>query len=620
MGDPLAGGFVSYNCVLMKIALAQINPTVGDIAGNAALIERDIVAAGELGADLVVFPELAITGYPPKDLLLKPVLIEQCQRAIESLAKLTAKTGKSATGIAAVIGYPCPSDKPKGRLLYNAAAFCHNGTIIHRHIKSLLPTYDVFDEQRYFESGPSVDLTSFQNIKLGISICEDLWNDDQVVARPLYHDNPIDQLAAGGASLFINCSASPFVVGKHAFRLKLMQSAAKRHGLPLLYCNQVGGNDELVFDGYSCAIDASGHVIAQAKGFEQDLLIVDLPGLGYADETARPSSCGGVSWSADQTDNDDSATHTDADANTASPPATHATGIASVYHALVLGLQDYCRKCGFKTAVMGLSGGIDSAVTAALAVAALGAENVRGVTMPSRYSSQGSVSDADDLAGRLGIRIDTVPIAPAHDAFEHMLAPIFQGLEPGVAEENIQARARGVVLMAMSNKFGSLLVTTGNKSELAVGYCTLYGDMAGGLAILSDVPKIMVYELAKWINDDENSPLKQQYGQPVIPENTIEKPPSAELRPDQVDQDSLPPYEVLDEIIERYVEHEQVADRIISETNFDADMVNRIVRLIDLNEYKRKQAAPGIKVTGRAFGFGRRMPIAQRYDARRTEK
>lgn len=562
----------------MKVALAQINPTVGDIAGNAGLIRRDIERAAKAGAGLVVFPELAIIGYPPKDLLLKPAVIEQCGQAVEELA------GR-CTDIAAIIGYPAPSQHARGRRLHNAAAFCHGGRVAHRHVKSLLPTYDVFDETRYFEPGPRIDLTPFNNLQLGISICEDLWNDEAMFARQLYHDNPIDELAARGASVFINCSASPFIMDKHTFRLKLMSHAAKRHGLPLLYCNQVGGNDELIFDGYSTAVDAQGNVIAMAKGFEEDLLVVDLPLDG---------------------------------ATSASPPATtqHLTGVASVYHALVLGLRDYFRKCGFASAVIGLSGGIDSAVTAALAVAALGAENVRGVAMPSRYSSQGAIDDARALAANLGIRLDTIPIEEAHKAFEGMLAPVFQGLEPDVTEENVQARIRGVILMAFSNKFRALLVTTGNKSEIAVGYCTLYGDMAGGLAVLSDVPKTMVYELANWINDDPASPLRKQFNGPVIPAGTITKPPSAELRPDQTDQDSLPPYEVLDEIIERYVEREQSAVQIIAETRIDAETVYRIVRLIDLNEYKRKQAAPGLKVTGRAFGFGRRMPIAQRYDPR----
>jgi len=579
----------------MKIALAQINPTIGDIAGNSAIIRRCIDEAVAREADIVVFPELAICGYPPKDLLLKPAMIEQCVEAVNDLAV-------HCTKIAAMIGYPCPSDSPQGRSLYNAAAFCHGGRIAHRHIKSLLPTYDVFDERRYFEPGPRIDLTQFQDVKLGISVCEDMWNDDELFARPLYHDNPIDELAALGAQLFINCSASPFIAGKHDLRLKIMSHAAKEHGLPLLYCNQVGGNDELVFDGCSCAFDAQGNLIAQAKAFEEDLIIIDLPELGFADG-GRPTTCGGVNWNASQNENK-------------AIIAPHPIGVESIYHALVLGLRDYCRKCGFKSVVLGLSGGIDSALTAAIAVAALGKENVRGIAMPSRFSSQGSIDDAADIAKRLQIQFDIVPIDDAHKAFESMLAPIFTGRKPDVAEENVQARIRGVILMAISNKFGSMLITTGNKSELAVGYCTLYGDMAGGLAIISDVPKTTVWELSRWINASPSSPLLKELGVAVIPESSISKVPSAELRENQTDQDSLPPYEVLDEIVERYVELEQSARQIITETSIDEAIVLRMVRLIDLNEYKRKQAAPGLKVTGRAFGFGRRMPIAQRYDGR----
>ncbi len=564
----------------MRVALAQINPTVGDIEGNSRLAVDAIRRSREQGVELVIFPELSIIGYPPKDLLLKPVVIEACRKALEAIA-LECK------GIAAVVGHPCPSDNPRGRLLYNAATLCFDGKPQYRRVKSLLPTYDVFDEHRYFEPGPDVQITAFGNLKLGISICEDLWNDRQVVTRQLYHDNPINELAKRGADLFINCSASPFTIGKQAFRMDLIRSAAKRHKLPVLYCNQVGGNDELVFDGGSCVVDAKGDVIGQAKDFEEDLLIVDVPvrqGGGSGKAPAQPARMESLQ-----------------------------TGIASAYYALVLGLRDYCRKCGFKSVVLGLSGGIDSAVSCALAVAALGKENVRGVTMPSRYSSTGSESDAEKLAKNLEIQFDTIAIEPAHKAFEQMLSQAFEGTNPGVAEENIQARSRGVLLMAISNKFGSMLVTTGNKSELAVGYCTLYGDMAGGLAVLSDVPKTMVYELAKWINDGPESPLRKQFNKPVIPIDSITKPPSAELRENQTDQDSLPDYEVLDDIIERFVEDEQSAQQIIDQTGYDRDLVLKMVRLIDLNEYKRKQAAPGLKITGRAFGFGRRMPIAQRY-------
>lgn len=561
----------------MKIALAQINPIVGDITGNTKQIRSAIQRAHEAGAQLVVLPELAIIGYPPKDLLLKPAVIDQCTEAVNSLAVL-------CTDIAAIIGYPCPTGQTTGRPLYNAAALCQDGRIVHRYVKTLLPTYDVFDEHRYFEPGPQPTLASVSGVKIGTSICEDLWNDRELIPGQVYHSDPVQDLAQGGAQLLVNCAASPFVMGKHNLRLALLKAAAQRHGIPAVFCNQVGGNDELVFDGNSCAVDAQGQVIAHAKDFQTDLLLIDLP-LGG-------NISGGPS-------------------NRIEIPRH---GIEAVYHALVLGLRDYAGKCGFDSAIVGVSGGIDSAVTAALAVAALGANAVRTATMPSRYSSDSSVTDAAELAKRLGVRLDAIPINDAHEAFEQMLTRHFEGRPANTTEENIQARIRGVILMALSNKFGSLLVTTGNKSELAVGYCTLYGDMAGGLAVLSDVPKTMVVELARWINDSPDSPLRKQFGKPVIPENTITKPPSAELRPDQTDQDSLPPYEVLDQIIERYVEHQQSVPQIIKELpDVAPETIQRMVQLIDLNEYKRKQAAPGLKITGRAFGFGRRMPIAQRY-------
>ena len=563
----------------MKIALAQINPTVGDMTANMQQIQLAIEAARHRHADIVVFPELAIIGYPPRDLLLKPAAIRMCEQALEQIAQ-------GCTDIAAIIGYPCPSQTDRGLALFNAAALCFDGKIQHRYVKHLLPTYDVFDERRYFEPGYRSheqvnDVAQYKGVKLGVTICEDLWTDPAVMDRQLYHNDPVKDLVDAGAQIIINCSASPFVMGKHQTRIKLLQNTAKRHNVPVFYCNQVGGNDELVFDGNSCVVAANGNVIAHAAGFENDLCVVD-------SDATKPVSF------------------------------TPMSDMESVYHALVLGLRDYCSKCGFKTIVLGLSGGIDSALTCAIAADALGQENIRGVTMPSKYSSDGSVSDAQDLADRLGIKFHTVPIAEPHQALEALLQPHFEGKEPDVTEENIQARIRGVILMAFSNKFGSLLVTTGNKSELAVGYCTLYGDMCGGMAVLSDLPKTTVWELSRWINESDDSPLKQRYGMAVIPESSITKPPSAELRPDQCDQDSLPPYELLDQIVERYVERDQSADQIIEETGFDSDMVLRFVQLIDRNEYKRKQAAPGLKITSRAFGVGRRMPMAQRYDNRKT--
>ncbi|WP_432797474.1 NAD+ synthase [Poriferisphaera sp. WC338] len=566
----------------MRIAIAQINPTVGDVGGNGAMIARDIDRAKGEGAGLVIFPEMALVGYPPKDLLLKPALIERCEAELVELAK-------RCDGITALVGYPAKSEKGKGRLLQNAVAVLRDGKMVARYVKTLLPTYDVFDEGRYFEPGDAIGVHVIDGVKVGVSVCEDLWNEAAVLGHELYHENPMDVIAGQGADVLVNCSASPFVMGKHDVRMQLMKHVAKKHSKPIVYCNQVGGNDELVFDGNSCVMNGEGEVIGHAKDFEEDLLVVDLPVGG--------DDAGGINHGVMEGCIEHSR-----------------EGLDAAWAALVLGLRDYVRKCGFKKIVMGLSGGIDSALSCAVAVAAIGKENVIGVGMPSRYSSEGSVMDARELAENLGVAFHVVPIEDAHAAMEGMLSEMFTGMEEDVTEENIQARIRGNIMMSVSNKFGALLVTTGNKSELAVGYCTLYGDMCGGFSVLCDVPKTMVYDLSRWVNESNASELKRMYGEAVIPWNTIEKPPSAELRPDQCDQDSLPAYEVLDEIIERYVEKDQSAKRIIDETRFDGETVLRMVRLIDLNEYKRKQAAPGLKITGKAFGFGRRMPIAQRYD------
>ncbi|MEM6553074.1 MAG: NAD+ synthase [Planctomycetota bacterium] len=600
----------------MKIALAQINPTVGDIAGNTEKIAEAIARAADAGARLVVCPEMAILGYPPKDLLLKPAVLDRCSEAVQSLSE------HCIDGVAAVIGLPVRSDKPTGRALHNAAAVCDQGRIVHTHLKSLLPTYDVFDEQRYFEPGPGLDLTELplssdtdDAVRLGISVCEDLWNDGRFFSRQLYHDNPIDQLAGLGAQLFVNCSASPYTVRKHSFRLRLMSGVARKHRIPLVYCNQVGGNDGLVFDGCSCVFDADGTLLAHAKAFEEDLLVVEVPIDSHDTGDPQAADSADDPFNIETTSTNGSATHapiTRVAPNVDIPQ--HATALLpSAYHALVLGLRDYCRKCGFKSVALGLSGGIDSALCAAIAVDALGPENVIGVAMPSRYSSDGSKSDAQALADATRLRFHTVPIESAHAAYETLLPTVLGGDPKGLTEENLQARLRGVLMMSVSNDTGALLLTTGNKSELAVGYCTLYGDMCGGLAVLSDVPKTMVYDLARWINTPD-CPLYQRFDGPIIPPDSINKPPSAELRADQLDEDSLPPYDVLDQIVERYVEREQSADVIVDETGFDAALVLQMVRLIDRNEYKRRQAAPGLKITGRAFGFGRRMPIAQRWD------
>ena len=552
----------------MRIALAQLNPTVGDLAGNLQKHLDALARAREQGAQVVVFPEMSILGYPPKDLLLKPAAIRLAAQAVERVAQ-------AAGNMTALVGYAERNTASVGRPLHNAVAIVREGRIVSKRLKSLLPTYDVFDESRYFEPGPDTELTLIGDQPVGVSICEDLWNDEKFVERPLYHFNPIGALAEAGARMLLNISASPFVLGKNEYRHKLFSFQAKRWNMPIVYVNQVGGNDELVFDGNSVVFDSEGRLIAQAKDFEEDLLVVDLP-------AAAPQI----------------------------PLWTPRTGIASIHAALILGLRDYVRKCGFRSVVLGLSGGIDSAVVAALAAEALGPANVMGVALPSRYSSDHSKSDAAILAQNLGIAFHTIAIEGPHRAMEQTLAPLFAGTKEGLAEENVQARLRGNILMSLSNKFGHMLLTTGNKSEVATGYCTLYGDMCGGLAIISDVPKMMVYELARFIN----AQAKEAGRVPPIPEGTLTKPPSAELKPNQTDQDSLPPYEVLDEIIEQYVEQEKTAPEIIAQGGFDPQVVAKVVRLIDLSEYKRKQMAPGIKVTSRAFGFGRRMPIAQRFD------
>ena len=542
----------------MKVALAQINTTVGDLAGNEAKILAAYRRGVEAEADLVMFPELALCGYPPRDLLLKKNFIRQNLEVLDRLAQATGRTGL-------LVGYVGRNPQPPGREATNGAALLQHGKILATRAKTLLPTYDVFDEDRYFEPATENLPVEFNGERVGITICEDVWNDEDFWRDRRYRRNPTTELAAAGARIIFNISASPWHLGKNKTRHLMLAKLAAKIQCPLLYCNLVGGNDELVFDGASLAFNGAGQLTARGELFDEDFLLVD---------TAAP--------------------------------ATHASGDPAdeekLYKALVLGLRDYLHKCGFKSAVLGLSGGIDSALTAVLAVAALGRENVRGVSLPSEFSSQGSLDDARRLAESLGIRYDVIPIQPMFAAAKTQLSQVFTGCREDTTEENIQARLRGVVLMAMSNKFGSLLLTTGNKSELAVGYCTLYGDMCGGLAVISDVPKTMVYRLSQWINRDQE----------IIPAASITKPPSAELRPDQTDQDSLPPYDTLDAILDAYVVQMRSAVEIIK-SGFDEATVRRVVRLIDLNEYKRRQAAPGLKVTSKAFGVGRRIPIAQRY-------
>ncbi len=542
---------------VMKIALLQINPTVGDLAGNAGLILDALRNAHAAGADLAVTPELALVGYLPRDLLLNPDFVRRSWDALDDLARTAVDLPP------VLVGLPEPNPSDQGRPLFNTATLLRNGRIEHRFRKALLPTYDVFDEDRYFEPFHGPQVLDLGHARIGISICEDIWNDRDFWKRRRYHHDPVEELINAGATAVVNLSASPFSAGKHVRREEMISSLARKHHVAVVYVNQFGGNDDVVFDGRSCAFNADGAPIARGRSFGPDIVICDLA-------AARPIA----------------------------PPSD--IGVESeIWRALVLGTADYVRKCGFSSVVLGLSGGIDSALTAAIAVEALGPSNVLGVLMPSPYSSKGSLDDARELAGNLGIATLTLPIEPAMRAMQATLSEAFAGRPSSVAEENIQARIRGNLLMALSNQRGALLLTTGNKSELSVGYCTLYGDMSGGLAVIADVPKTMVYRVARWRNQICA----------VIPEASLSKAPSAELRPNQTDQDSLPPYEVLDDILQRHIERHQPSDEIIA-AGFDADTVHHVIRLVRLAEFKRKQAAPGLKVTDRAFGTGWRMPIA----------
>ncbi len=542
----------------MRIALAQLNTTVGDIAGNEALVLEAYRRGVEAQVELVLTPELSLTGYPPRDLLLRESFIRANQAALERLAAAVGEVGL-------IVGFVGENPVRPGRPLTNAAALLHRGRVVAIRTKTLLPTYDVFDEDRYFEPASENAVIHWEGRKLGLTICEDIWNDAEFGVQRRYRPDPAAALVASGAQILINLSASPWQLGKEQRRSALLRSLARRHQVPVVYCNLVGGNDELVFDGRSLAFNSAGGCLGEAAHFSSDFLIVDTEASG--DRPLAPL--------ADE---------------------------ALLHDALVLGMRDYVGKCGFRSVVLGLSGGIDSALVAALAVDALGAENVRGLALPTEFSSAGSIDDARSLAENLGIRFDVVPIQGSFEALKRQMEPLFEGRPEDTAEENLQARLRGVTLMAMSNKFGSLLLTTGNKSELAVGYCTLYGDMCGGLAVISDLPKTWVYRVSRWMNRDRE----------IIPSSSITKAPSAELRPNQTDQDSLPPYEVLDAILEAYVVEDRPAAEIIA-TGFSEADVRRVVRLIDLSEYKRRQAAPGLKVTSRAFGVGRRQPVAQRW-------
>ena len=542
----------------MKIALAQIDPTVGDFTGNLEKIIAASRRAAELGARLTVFSELAICGYPPADFLEKPSFLAHCRAAVDELAQATR-----GLPTAVLAGVALPSGAETGKSAVNAAVLLDKGELLLEQHKRLLPFYDVFDEQRYFAAAKSQQVIELDGVRLAITICEDAWNDKNFWPRRLYAVDPVEELMRQNPALHINLSSSPFWHSKRAIRREMLAAMARRDGIPVLMCNQVGGDDSLVFDGSSLALNGRGELIAQAASFAEDLIVLD------------PFTAPVI-------------------------PAPQDDDTEAAYRALVLGTRDYVRKCGFRKVLVGLSGGIDSALVAAVAAEALGAENVIGIGMPSPYSSPGSVDDSRKLAANLGIRFEMIPISGLFAEFTRALDPLFQGLAPDLTEENIQSRIRGNLLMALSNKFGALVLTTGNKSEMAVGYCTLYGDMVGALAVIGDLVKTRVYAACYWLNRERE----------IIPAAILEKPPSAELRPDQKDTDSLPPYEVLDPILEAYVERYETPERIAAANGFPIELVQQVVRLVERSEYKRQQAAPVLKVTSKSFGMGRRFPIA----------
>lgn len=547
----------------MKIGILQLNSTIGDFESNRQKLLAAYGRAVQQGAEFVLAPELFLCGYPPRDLLLRPDFIEA---NLITLAKTAAAVG----AVPLCVGFVDKNPARPGRSLFNSAAVLQSGQSVWRQHKSLLPTYDVFDEDRYFEPAKVTAPFPFKGRHLGITICEDIWNDEDFWADRRYRRDPVKELIAQGADLILNLSASPWHVGKEQTRLAMLQRVARDERVPLVEVNAVGANDELIFDGHSVALNRQGEILALGKGFAEDVLVVEV------DDTAAATQ---PNWPVKE---------------------------ELLFRALSLGIRDYVHKCGFESVVLGLSGGIDSALTAVLAVDALGADKVLGVSLPARYSSRGSLTDAEVLAKNLGIRYEVIPIEPAFKAVEGQLAKVFAGTKPNEAEENIQSRLRGVTLMALANKFGSLVLTTGNKSEMAVGYCTLYGDMCGALAVIADVLKTEVYRISRWINRDRV----------IIPADSITKPPSAELRPDQKDQDSLPPYDVLDAILQHYVVEHLSKDDII-QRGFSPAVVNDLINKITFTEYKRRQAAPGLKVSPRAFGMGRRNPIAQRFRATR---
>jgi NAD+ synthetase len=566
----------------MRVALCQLNTKVGDIRGNRTRMLSWYTEATARGADLVVFPELSLTGYPPLDLMELEDFVAAFEEAVPALAAET-----NAAGL--LFGAPIPNPGPAGKKFQNGAVLCAGGKVVARVGKKLLPVYDVFDEARQFEaSSEAGSPVLFRGVRLGLHVCEDAWNEEGFWPRRLYGRDPVSELAGNGAQILVNISASPFHLQKIPLRRSLLRSHCQRHRLPLLYTNAVGGNDELVFDGEAYVFDHEGTLRASGKPFNEEILLI---------EVTEGTPCGVeplVSW-------------TPGEAAEPVPAGVRPElgELESAHRALVLGLRDYAGKCGFRTAVLGLSGGIDSALTAVLAAEALGPENIFAVSLPSRYSSPGSLADSQALARNLGLHYEVLSIEPTFRSLLETLEPLFAGTRPGEAEENLQARARGMILMALSNKFGHLLLTTGNKSELAVGYCTLYGDMAGGLAVISDVPKTLVYALSRHLNRERA----------VIPESTLTKPPSAELKPDQTDQDSLPPYDVLDAILEGFIEEGKGVSELVA-GGLERDTVVHILDLVTRAEYKRRQAAPGIRISPKAFGSGRRMPIANGWPPR----
>ena len=568
----------------LKIGLLQLNSTVGDFVTNRQKLIAGCEKARALGAEFVIAPELFLCGYPPRDLLLRADFVQA------NLAAL-AETAKSIGPLPLCVGYVDENSERPGRALRNSAAVLQNGKIIWRTHKSLLPTYDVFDEDRYFEPAKSAVPFEFKGRKLGITICEDIWNDEDFWPERLYHRDPIKELTGQGAEIILNISASPWHDGKEKARLAMLQRVARDERVPLAQVNLVGANDELIFDGHSVVLNSRGEVIAVGKGFEEEIFVADLSFSRSRGDEAQIEK--------------ESETPCVVSCKFEFPPREQ-----QIFSALSLGIRDYVHKCGFKSVIVGLSGGIDSALVAVLAVEALGPDKVLGISMPARYSSEGSLSDAEALAKNLGIRYEVLPIEPVFQSVEKQLAKVFAGTRPNEAEENVQSRLRGVTLMALSNKFGALVLTTGNKSEMAVGYCTLYGDMCGALAVIADVFKTDIYKIARWINSDLASRADRE--REIIPAASITKPPSAELRPDQKDQDSLPPYETLDQILDAYVVQNLSKEEIIR-LGFDAAVVNDVINKVTFSEYKRRQAAPGLKVSPRAFGMGRRIPIAQRF-------